>query len=123
MRSGRQAGANGTMLTDHDIYLFKEGTHGKLGCHLDARDGAGGAHFAVWAPNAQRVSVIGDWNGWSPDIHWLQVREDDSGVWEGFVPGVTHGQAYKYHIESRVDGYGADKADPLPCASRRRPIQ
>ena len=58
------------MLTDHDIYLLKEGTHGrlydKLGCHLETRDGAAGAHFAVWAPNARRLSAVGEWNGWNP---------------------------------------------------------
>ncbi|MHB8668085.1 MAG: 1,4-alpha-glucan branching protein GlgB [Burkholderiales bacterium] len=105
------------MLTDHDIYLFKEGTHARLyekfGCHLGEQDGVAGAHFCVWAPNAQRVSAIGDWNGWNRDAHPLQVRADGSGVWEGFVPGVAHGQAYKYFIHSRVDGYRVDKADPF----------
>ena len=105
------------MLSDHDIYLFKEGTHARLyekfGCHLGERDGVAGAHFSVWAPNAQRVSAIGDWNGWNQDAHALAARADGSGIWEGFVPGVAHGQAYKYFIDSRFGGYAVDKADPF----------
>ena len=104
-------------MTDHDIYLFKEGTHARLyekfGCHLGERDGAAGAYFSVWAPNAQRVAAIGDWNGWNQGAHPLAARADASGIWEGFVPGVAHGQAYKYHIESRLGGYQVDKADPF----------
>ena len=113
------------MLTDHDIYLFKEGTHARLyekfGCHLGERAGVAGAHFSVWAPNAQRVSVIGDWNGWSANAHALAAREDGSGVWEGFAPGVAHGQAYKFRIESRVGGYQVDKADPFAFFSEAPP--
>ena len=105
------------MLTDHDIYLFKEGTHSKLyekfGCHLAEQDGVAGAHFSVWAPNAQRVAVIGDWNAWNANADPLQLRGDGSGVWQGFVAGVVHGQAYKYRIESSVGGYLVDKADPF----------
>ncbi len=105
------------VLTDHDVYLFKEGTHARLyekfGCHLAKRDGIAGAHFCVWAPNAGRVSAIGDWNGWDARTHPLKVREDGSGIWEGFVAGVARGHAYKYRIESRVGGYQVDKADPF----------
>jgi len=113
------------MLTDHDIYLFKEGTHARLydkfGCHLAERDGVAGAHFSVWAPNAQRVSAIGDWNGWEVAAHPLAARTDGSGIWEGFVPGVAHGQAYKYYIESRVGGYQVDKADPFAFCTEAPP--
>jgi len=102
-----------TMLTDHDIYLLREGTHGRLyeglGCHL-ARDGA---QFAVWAPNAAHISVIGEFNGWNDSKHSLAARPDGSGVWEGFVPGVGHGHTYKYRIFSRHAGYKVDKADPF----------
>jgi len=105
------------LLTEHDIYLFKEGTHArlydKLGCHLGERDGAAGAHFALWAPNAQSVAAIGDWNGWDAHAYPLKLRADGSGIWEGFVPGVAQGQAYKYRIESRVGAYRVDKADPF----------
>ncbi|MFA5912077.1 MAG: 1,4-alpha-glucan branching protein GlgB, partial [Burkholderiales bacterium] len=113
------------MLTEHDIYLFKEGTHARLyekfGCHLGERDGVAGAHFAVWAPNAQRVAAIGDWNGWDAGMHPLQPRDDGSGVWEGFVPGVVRGQAYKYRIESRLGGYQVDKADPFAFLAEAPP--
>jgi 1,4-alpha-glucan branching enzyme len=111
------------MLTDHDIYLFREGSHGrlydKLGCHLTAD----GARFAVWAPNASEVHVIGDWNGWQPGRHLLAARADGSGVWEGVVPGVQRGQAYKYRIVSSVRGYEVDKADPFGVFSEVPPQQ
>ncbi|MDP1952409.1 MAG: alpha-amylase family glycosyl hydrolase, partial [Betaproteobacteria bacterium] len=105
------------LLTEHDVYLFKEGTHARLyekfGCHPAERAGIAGAHFCVWAPNAERVAVIGDWNGWNSGAQPLRVRGDGSGIWEGFVPGAAHGQAYKYSIESRVGGYRVEKADPF----------
>ena len=105
------------MLTETDIYLFKEGSHGRLyeslGCHLTEQDGVAGAHFAVWAPNARAVSVVGDWNGWDRETAALDARWDGSGVWEGFVAGVEPGQAYKYHIVSSANGYEVDKADPF----------
>ena len=111
------------MLTDQDIYFFREGTNGRLfdslGCHLAADGNA--AHFAVWAPNAARVSVIGDWNGWNADANVLSVREDGSGIWEGWVAGVRHGQTYKYRINSRTDGYSVDKADPFAICSELPP--
>jgi len=102
------------MTNDHDIYLFREGTHARLaerlGCHLRA---SGGADFAVWAPNAESVSVVGDWNAWSGEADPLQVREDGSGIWQGFVGQAERGQAYKYRIHSRHGGYVVDKADPF----------
>jgi 1,4-alpha-glucan branching enzyme len=106
-----------SLLTEHDIYLFKEGNHfqlhEKLGSHVMTVNGNAGTHFAVWAPNAERVSVIGDFNGWNPDTHPLAVRWDGSGIWEGFIPGVKNGVLYKYHIASRYNGYRIDKADPF----------
>jgi 1,4-alpha-glucan branching enzyme len=96
-----------------DRYFFSEGTHSRLydqlGCHLRAE---GGARFAVWAPNAASVSVVGDWNGWNGDAHPLQAH-DDSGIWTGSVCEVAPGQAYKYRIRSRHNGYQVDKADPF----------
>jgi 1,4-alpha-glucan branching enzyme len=109
------------LLTDHDVYLLKEGTHGrlyeKLGCHLDGR----GAHFAVWAPNARAVAVIGEFNDWRAEAHPLAPRADGSGVWEGFVPGVARGQAYKYRIAGREAGFAADKADPFALYAQTPP--
>jgi 1,4-alpha-glucan branching enzyme len=102
------------VLTEHDIYLFREGTHSHLytglGCHV--LDGEAGAHFGVWAPNAAAVSVIGDWNGWGPGDP-LAVREDGSGIWEGVIRAAQPGQAYKYRITSHVANYVMEKADPL----------
>ncbi len=105
------------LLTDHDIYLFKEGSHGKLyekfGAHLASVDGVAGARFAVWAPNAEGVSVIGEFNKWKPNSHHLQARADGSGIWEGFIPNIGQGAAYKYHIKSRHNKYEVDKGDPF----------
>ncbi len=106
-----------SLLSEHDIYLFKEGTHtrlfDKLGSHAMTVDGVDGVLFAVWAPNASSVSVIGDFNGWHADVHPLAPRWDSSGIWEGFIPGVGNGTLYKYHIRSRLNGYQAEKGDPF----------
>jgi 1,4-alpha-glucan branching enzyme len=111
-------------LTDLDVYLWAEGTHArsyeKLGAHLAEQASVAGTRFAVWAPNARAVSVIGDFNGWKPGQHPLQpVRT--SGIWEGFVPGVGIGALYKYHIVSQFGNYRADKADPYGFAAETRP--
>ncbi|HLE41083.1 MAG TPA: 1,4-alpha-glucan branching protein GlgB, partial [Nitrospirota bacterium] len=94
-----------TLLTDQDIYLFKEGNHfnlyDKLGAHPLVHDGVKGTLFAVWAPEAERVSVIGEFNDWNKVSHPLSVRWDGSGIWEGFIPGVGAGAFYKYHVVSR----------------------
>jgi 1,4-alpha-glucan branching enzyme len=104
-------------LTDHDIYLFKEGNHfnlyRKLGSHILTLDGVEGTTFAVWAPNAESVSVMGDFNDWNPDSHLLGVRWDGSGIWEGFITGISGGTNYKYHVRSKVNGYRVDKGDPF----------
>lgn len=106
-----------SLMSDYDIHLSKEGSHfqlyEKLGSHLMTHHGTKGAHFAVWAPNAVKVSVIGDFNGWKPELHPLKLREDNSGIWEGFIPGVKKGDLYKYHIVSRYRDYQVDKADPF----------
>ncbi|HVL82065.1 MAG TPA: 1,4-alpha-glucan branching protein GlgB [Actinomycetota bacterium] len=104
-----------SVLTDDDLYLFNEGTHSRLGERMGAHplvvDGTEGTHFSVWAPDAQYVSVVGDFNGWGPGAHPLGAR-GKSGIWEGFVPGVGKGALYKFHIASRHGGYSADKTDP-----------
>ncbi len=115
-----------SLLGDHDIYLLKEGNHFKLydkmGAHTGAVEGMDGTHFHVWAPNAERVTVMGDFNGWSPESHSLKVREDGSGVWEGFIPGLGQGDSYKYHIFSRYNGFRADKGDPFAFYSENPPM-
>jgi 1,4-alpha-glucan branching enzyme len=98
-----------------DIHLFAEGTHGriyeKMGAHLARRGSDHGVDFAVWAPNAASVSVIGDFEGWGVRPVALNQREG-SGIWEGFIPGLGDGTQYKYRITSRQGGYTVDKADP-----------
>jgi len=119
-----QKGGGMSLLTEHDVYLFREGTHArlydKLGSHPEPGGGTG-AYFSVWAPNAETVSVIGDFNDWNPDLHLLKVREDGSGVWEGRVPDVPRGACYKYRIRSRVNGYVTDRADPFAIYSECPP--
>jgi 1,4-alpha-glucan branching enzyme len=103
-------------LTPHDLFLFNEGTHfrlyEKLGAHIVRTQDVEGTYFAVWAPNAERVSVMGSFNDWSKDSHQLRSRES-SGIWEGFIPGVGKGALYKFHIRSHVRGYHVDKTDPF----------
>jgi 1,4-alpha-glucan branching enzyme len=110
-------------LTEHDIYLFREGTHVRLyeslGCQL--APGGEGARFALWAPNARAVSVLGDWNGWNPDADRLAPRPDGSGLWEGDAPRARRGQAYKYRIVSRAGGHTAEKADPFAFCAEAPP--
>jgi len=106
------------LLTPYDIHLFREGKHfqlyEKLGSHPIQLNGEEGTHFAVWAPNAKQVHVIGDFNQWRNDSHPLRLRSDDSGIWEGFIPGLARGALYKYHIESRTHaGYSMEKGDPF----------
>jgi 1,4-alpha-glucan branching enzyme len=105
-----RAGESTSPLTEDDIHLWNEGTHYRLYQRLGAHQDDGGTWFAVWAPNADSVSVIGDWNGWDPATDPL-VPRGVSGIWEGRAPGAVQGSAYKYHI---VNGrYVAEKADPF----------
>jgi len=102
--------------TDFDIGLFKSGKHfklyEKLGSHVIEFNGVTGTYFAVWAPNANYVSVIGNFNGWNKATHALYVRWDGSGIWEGFIPHVGNGEIYKYFINS-TNGEDLEKADPF----------
>src|SRR5436305_10694411 len=113
-------------LGEQDLALVNAGTHYRLHDHLGAPpgtlDGEAGTRFAVWAPNAGRVAVIGDWNDWDKGADPLALRVA-SGVWEGFVPGVAPGARYKYHIVSRFGGYRVDKADPFAFYAETPPLQ
>jgi 1,4-alpha-glucan branching enzyme len=101
-----------SLLSDWDLHLFNEGTHHKLWEKLGSHIVPGGVIFGVWAPNADRVSVVGDFNNWDTEANPLHAR-GASGVWEGFVPGLERGATYKYHIVSRHNGYRVSKADPM----------
>lgn len=105
-----------SLLTDDDLHWFNEGTHyrlhEKLGAHLTEFEGKKGTYFAVWAPNADYVAVVGTFNGWDRGSHPLRPR-GHSGIWEAFIPDVGAGTVYKYHIASRHNGYKVDKADPF----------
>ena len=111
-------------LTEDDLYLFNEGSHlqlyKKLGSHPMHHAGMDGAHFAVWAPDAEGVFVIGDFNGWNKASHPLRPR-GQSGIWEGFIPGVRKGTCYKYYVRSRYHGYQAEKADPFALRNEMPP--
>jgi 1,4-alpha-glucan branching enzyme len=104
-----------SLLTEFDIALFQSGKHfrlyEKLGSHIVEHEGEWGTYFAVWAPNAKRVSVSGHFNGWSDKTHVLQPRWDSSGIWEGFIPGIGKGTVYKYSIKT-AKGQRLDKGDP-----------
>ena len=113
-----------TLLTGDDLYLFNEGSHirlyEKLGAHTLTVDGANGTYFAVWAPDARQVSVIGEFNGWNKTSHILHSR-GQSGIWEGFIPDIGKGDLYKYQIVSRHRRYQVEKADPFAFYSEIPP--
>ncbi|MEW6755423.1 MAG: 1,4-alpha-glucan branching protein GlgB [Candidatus Latescibacterota bacterium] len=119
MGGGQETVRAASLIGEQDVYLFREGTHcalhDKLGSHPGVADGVPGTHFAVWAPNALGVCVVGDFNAWRRGVHGLYARGDGSGIWEGFIGGVGHGALYKYHIRSRYGGYEVDKGDPFAC--------
>jgi len=121
---GQAVRYDASRLTDNDLYLFNEGTHyrlyEKLGAHVITANGVEGCHFAVWAPDAERVFVMGKFNGWNKASHGLRER-GQSGIWEGFVPGVKHGEAFKYYVLSRHNGYRADKGDPFAFSNEVPP--
>jgi len=118
------ARADGALLTEQDLYLFNEGNHyrayERLGAHLTTSGDERGVCFAVWAPNAREVSVVGSFNRWDHQAHPLQAR-GGSGIWEGFVPDVEKGALYKFHIVSHHHGYVVDKADPFGILQEKPP--
>jgi 1,4-alpha-glucan branching enzyme len=105
-----------SLLTDNDLFLFNEGSHfqlyDKLGAHVVNHEGVSGTQFAVWAPNAAQVFVMGDFNGWNKHGDPLHPK-GQSGIWEGFFPGIANETLYKYHIVSRFNDYRVDKTDPF----------
>ncbi|MEN9236321.1 MAG: 1,4-alpha-glucan branching enzyme [Gloeomargarita sp. GMQP_bins_120] len=109
-------------LTDFDLHLFAEGNHHriyeKLGSHITEIDGVQGVYFAVWAPNARNVSVIGDFNNW--DGRWHQMRKGHTGVWELFIPGLGEGTKYKYEVKN-WEGHIYEKSDPYSFRQEVRP--
>jgi 1,4-alpha-glucan branching enzyme len=114
-----------SLFTDFDINLFKAGKHfrlyEKLGAHLIELNGVQGVYFAVWAPTAHSVSVVGDFNFWTQGEHELYVRWDSSGIWEGFIPNIEKGTTYKYKILSNNDGLVTEKADPFAFYCEKPP--
>src|SRR5512137_920443 len=110
-------------LGESDLYLFNKGderrVYDKLGAQLRTIDGVTGTNFAVWAPNAERVSVVGDFNGWDGRRHPMQQRS--GGVWELFLPGLEEGAIYKYEVKGRYRGYLQQKSDPYAFASETPP--
>jgi len=111
-------------ITDYDLHLLAEGTHyrswEKLGAHIIDNGNAKGTFFALWAPNAKKISVIGDFNNWDRDANPLS-RIKDSGYWQGFVPGIGSGTLYKYALTSKLAGYQAEKTDPYAFHCEIRP--
>jgi 1,4-alpha-glucan branching enzyme len=112
------------VLTDYDLHLFGEGTHylkyEKLGAHVREIEGVRGVHFAVWAPNAKRVSVVGDFNFWDGRVYAMRERET-SGIWEIFIPELGDGEVYKFEILSRLGNYLGLKSDPYGFSGELRP--
>jgi len=116
--------AFGHEISDDDLYLIGEGNHfksyEKFGARLITFNGVAGVHFAVWAPNAQSVSVIGNFNYWDNKTHPM-MRVHFSGVWGLFIPGLQEGEVYKYAIRSKVDNEIYDKSDPYAFGAELRP--
>ena len=116
---------NYSLFTDEDVHNFQNGTHYSLytlfGNKQIEVSGKKGTYFAVWAPNATAVYVKGNFNDWNNETHLLKVRQDSSGIWEGFIPGILAGEVYKYHIHG-YKGVKLDKGDPFAHYWELRPL-
>ena len=116
---------NYSLFTDEDVHNFQNGTHYSLYLLFGNKQlevsGKKGTYFAVWAPNATAVYVKGNFNDWNNETHLLKVRQDSSGIWEGFVPGIHQGEVYKYHIHG-YQGVKLDKGDPFANYWELRPL-
>lgn len=114
-----------SLFSDGEIEQFKRGEffflYEKFGAHLVEREGVKGVYFSVWAPNAENVFVVGEFNGWNKGAHKLFVRWDSTGIWEGFIPGVSKGTMYKFNIESKHNHYAVEKKDPYAFYSEEPP--
>ncbi|HQR51480.1 MAG TPA: alpha-amylase family glycosyl hydrolase, partial [Methylophilaceae bacterium] len=112
------------MISDHDLHLLGEGrlrqAYRLLGAHMAEHQGVAGTRFTVWAPNAERVSVIGDFNRWDGRVHPMRAH-GSSGVWEIFIPGITDGALYKFEIRNRHSGHILVKTDPYGTCFELRP--
>ena len=121
----KQAVWNYSLFTDEDVHNFQNGTHYSLYTLFGNKQlevsGTKGTYFAVWAPNATAVYVKGNFNDWNNETHLLKVRQDSSGIWEGFVPGIHQGEVYKYHIHG-YKGVKLDKGDPFANYWELRPL-
>ena len=110
------------VLTDYDLHLFAEGNHHriyeKMGAHVTEIDGVSGVYFAIWAPNARNVSVLGDFNHWDGRQH--QMRKGKTGIWDLFVPDLKYGDSYKYEVKN-YDGHIYEKSDPYGFQQEVRP--
>jgi 1,4-alpha-glucan branching enzyme len=109
-----------SLLTGYDTHILRQGRHFQLQDKLGSHPVPGGTHFAVWAPNAAAVSVIGDFNNWSPVAHPLSQRGDESGIWEGLIPDAGPGRLYKYHVKAQ-NGTESQKADPYAFSCEEPP--
>jgi len=114
-----------SLFSDFDIALFKSGKHfrlyEKLGSHVVKNKEIIGTYFAVWAPNAYTVSVIGNFNGWNKESHQLMPRWDASGIWEGWIAHIGNGEVYKYAIKSNLGGQELEKGDPFALSWEESP--
>ena len=121
----KQAVWNYSLFTDEDVHNFQNGTHYSLYTLFGNKQlevsGTKGTYFAVWAPNATAVYVKGNFNDWNNETHLLKVRQDSSGIWEGFVPAIHQGEVYKYHIHG-YKGVKLDKGDPFANYWELRPL-